>query len=332
LDLVEEPGASSGTRVVLKMEFGGPNSNLEARPLYFNASKSPWVSNGKRRKMNCLGIFMNIFIPWIIFMWVYFTISFKTHYNHKIWAHIIVGGLFLASVGGGCLLAYLAKDEYTPYWYKFSTLQCLIAIIVAYVFGYYNFFFHMAPYYDWQRLKTYPYVDASKELGQNLMDAGTVYFAAGTSIDLTKSWHFKTDKVDHMIHRYCVAPIVTGGAPGTGSFDFWAIGIDCCASASADFRCGDYANGHARSGLRLLDDWHRPWYKLAVQQAEAQYGIKAKHPLFFVWEQDPLHKVKEYATTGSNWYLVGIAAFFTYNLFAVSVAACRFGFIGRTGS
>jgi hypothetical protein len=281
--------------------------------------------------MNCIGIFINIFIPWIVFMWVYFTISFKTHYNHKIWAHVIVGGLALASVGGGLVLVYLSKDEYTPHWYKFSTLQCLIAIITAYGLGYWNFYWHMAPYYDWQRLKTYPYVDTGKELGQNLMDAGTVYFAAGTSIELTKSWHFKTDKVDNKIHRYCVAPIITGGAPSTGSYDFWAIGMDCCASASSDFRCGDYGNGLARSGLRLLDDWHRPWYKLAVKQASALYGIKAKHPLFFEWTQDPLHKVGKFSEKGSNWFLIGTCAFFMYNLFAVALAALKFGFMGRVG-
>jgi hypothetical protein len=312
------------------MQYGGPGSNLEAQPINLHADRSPFVYS-KRRKLNCLGIFLNIFIPWIVFMWVYFTISFKTHYNFPTWAHVIVGLITLASVGTGLVLIYLAKDEFTPYWYKFSTLQCLIAIVVAYCVGYWNFYWHMAPFYDWQRLKTYPYVDTSKELGQNLMDAGTVYFAAGTSIDLAQAWHFKTDQVDHMIHRYCVAPIVTGGAPSTGSYDFWAIGMDCCAAAAADFRCGDFANGKARSGLRLLEDWHRPWYKLAVQQASALYGLKAKHPLFFHWEQDPLDKVHKFADKGSQWYLIGIAAFFTYNFTVVLFATFKFGFMGRTG-
>jgi len=253
------------------------------------------------------------------------------HYNFPNIANLIVGGIAVGSVGLPLLLTYLAKDDFTPYWYKFTALQCTIAIAIAYVVGYWNFFWHMAPYYDFQRLKTYPAVNAGKELGQNLMDAGTVYFAAGTTIDLAQAWHFKTDKVDHVIHRYCVAPIVTGGPPSTGSYDFWAIGIDCCAASAADFRCGDFANGKARSGLRLLEDWHRPWYKLAVQQAEALYGLKAKHPLFFSWEQDPLTKVQEFADTGSNWYMVGIAAFFTYNLFAVACATFKFGFMGRTG-
>lgn len=105
-----------------------------------------------------------------------------------------------------------------------------------------------------------PLSGVTKELGQNLMDAGTVYFAEGSSIDVGKGWHFMSDQAWHGVHNYCVAPIVKGGAPMTGTYDFWAIGKDCCASSSSDFRCGEFDNGMARSGLRLLDDISRPFY------------------------------------------------------------------------
>ena len=39
---------------------------------------------------------------------------------------------------------------------------------------------------------------------------------------------------------------------------------------------GEYNNPGAHSGLRLLDDEQRPFYRLAVEQAEAAYSLKAR--------------------------------------------------------
>merc|ERR1719502_2180472 len=65
---------------------------------------------------------------------------------------------------------------------------------------------------------------------------------------------------------YCVAPIVKGNAQLT-SYDFWAVGVNCCSGAQSDFRCGEYTNPHSKSGLRLMKDDQRPFYRLAVQQS-----------------------------------------------------------------
>ncbi len=94
-----------------------------------------------------------------------------------------------------------------------------------------------------------------------------VYFADNTRLDTSRSMGFKN------LDLYCVAPIVNGNS-ALESYDFWAIGLNCCSGVSSDFRCGEWNNPHARSGLRLMRDDQRPFFRLAVQQAAAAHKLK----------------------------------------------------------
>merc|ERR1740117_1536623 len=124
------------------------------------------------------------------------------------------------------------------------------------------------------------------------MDAGRMTFAKGSRLDLTKSMAFRN------VDTYCVAPIVgkneTNQTRRT-SYDFWAVGLNCCTGRVGDFNCGEYNNPHALSGLRVMQEEQRNFYHLAVNQAEASYGIQANHPLFFYWMQDTTAEVSAYA-------------------------------------
>ncbi|CAK9113294.1 Hypothetical protein SCF082_LOCUS52506 [Durusdinium trenchii] len=122
---------------------------------------------------------------------------------------------------------------------------------------------------------------------------------------------------------YCVAPIILG-KDQMASYDFWAVGVNCCPGQSPDFRCGEYNNAHARAGLRLMSDVERPFYRLAVQQAEAAYNIRTEHPMFFHWVQDPVALTNEWISDGHRFVFKSMGVFFVFNFFCVSCAIIVF--------
>jgi len=278
--------------------------------------------------MNIVAIALNIFLPWALFSLIYAVTSFSLHYQHPWLVHFILGfGAVLVLIATA--LAFRAwkkkKEGFSdrePTWFMFAAFTLAVALALAVVFGDINYWYNMQPFYDIENLNTYPSVDPSKDKGQQLMDAGRVYFNDGSKLDTSKSMAFKN------LDLYCVAPIVRGDAQLT-SYDFWAVGVNCCSGTQSDFRCGEHNNPHARSGLRLMKDDQRPFYRLAVQQAESAYQIKAEHPLFFVWMQDPIAEVNSYRDDGFKYYLLGIFTHLAFSIFIVVCAVVAFTKIGR---
>ena len=86
----------------------------------------------------------------------------------------------------------------------------------------------------------------NRMLGQQLLDAGIVQFAPGSQLDVKKSMGFKNGNL------FCVAPIVFGTASPV-SYDFWAVGKDCCSGSQADFSCRRSAVWATSSCWRLLE-------------------------------------------------------------------------------
>lgn len=278
--------------------------------------------------MNIIPMFLNIFVPWGVCVFCYGLTSFWTMYHEPqlVWSLItLLGAIWMAMM---TMAAFARKSIAEPTWLTYIAVAYAIAAIGGTVLGIGNYVSYSRPYYAIQDLKVIHQVDAGNELGQDLMDAGILYFAHNNRLDTTRSWHFK--------HRtlYCVAPVVTNGSsPLTHSYDFWAVGEGCCATTSSDFRCGhDWGSATTRSGIRVLDNDALANYRLAVKQAETLYGIVATHPIFFTWSEDPLAEVNGWYTQAYHNYIFVVVLTFVVSLFFVILATCKYAWIGRAAS
>lgn len=273
--------------------------------------------------MNVVGMCWNIFLPWLLFCFVYYLMSFHVHYDypHLAWASVWFG--FCMSAIASILGCISLNKDRAPSWYFFLSISFFLATLSATVAGDLNFWLHFEKSWELDHLNTYPAVDPATETGEQVMDAGRVYFAHGVKLNRGWSQGFKHGRM------YCVAPIVNSKQGKRGTYDFWAVGIDCCDGETMEFRCGDYNNPYARSGRRQLNQEDRFYYRLAVQQAEAAYGIRARHPVFFHWVQDPVNQVIHLYANCWSYYLMGVGAYFIFNFFCVLWATFLFAKLGN---
>eukprot|EP00448_Togula_jolla_P038680 CAMPEP_0170634786 /NCGR_PEP_ID=MMETSP0224-20130122/36828_1 /TAXON_ID=285029 /ORGANISM="Togula jolla, Strain CCCM 725" /LENGTH=190 /DNA_ID=CAMNT_0010964151 /DNA_START=417 /DNA_END=989 /DNA_ORIENTATION=+ len=174
-------------------------------------------------------------------------------------------------------------------------------------------------------MASYTNIDPSSDRGQTFMDAGQIYFKEGTFVVKEKAMAFQN------IGTYCVAPIVRQpienpvavsqlnisskvAVPPSGTFDFWAVGKDCCDPSGGEFTCGEVANDRARAGIRMMRDDIRPFFVLAVQEWTAWVGAPSAHPLFFHWVEDPLSTLDSFYKKASTMFGQHVASFFFMNL------------------
>ncbi|CAJ1432136.1 unnamed protein product [Effrenium voratum] len=275
----------------------------------------PLKPAAKRRvNLNALAIVVNLLVPYGIFCLICWALSFSWHYQAPMcaWSSVLLG-LGLAA----CTAKLAARSEESdPKWYTFFTGSMLAAVILAVLCGDWNYRTHNVAAYDLKNMNNYTDVNPSAP-GQQMMDAGRLQFVEGSLLDLRKAMSFKNSDT------YCVAPVVFG-QDQLASYDFWAVGVNCCPGQTPDYRCGEYNNGNARGGLRLMSDESRPFYRLAVQQAEAAYNIRAEHPMFFHWVQDPVALTEEWTHAGLMFALKSSICFFVLNFFCVACAIIVF--------
>jgi len=279
-----------------------------------------------RPVFNLGAMVLAIAVPWLIFVAAFFNIAFFIHYQYPACCFAVCAMLAALVVFLGISAVNVIQrsrfggDE--PSWSVFIFGAALIALLAGALIGQVTFLQYMRPFYDVNLLNTYPSVDPAVWGGESFMDAGKIEFVPGTKLDLSKNMGF----LDH--DMYCIVPIVSP-AGASLSYDFWAVGTNCCTTQQYDYRCGEYNNVRAHSGLRLMKEYDRPFFRLAVQQAEATYNIKTRHPIFFYWMEKPSEEVAAYADLGTKAFMVGASCFFAFNLFLVIVAMFIFAKMGR---
>jgi len=327
---------ASGCWAMPPSGFGGPaQDNLmqyyQHPPQMYGAfggfqDKPRW--SGPKKRLNLVSMIVALVVPCSMFIAIFSILSFETHYRTQEVALFLVGlGLIVVAVLGYFAVNSMRHggngDPMGANWYIFTFFTGFLAWSMGVAAGSANFGRNMRPYYNVAAMNSYPAVDPTTMHGQQLMDAGRMTFKPGSQLDLRYSMGFRD------VDFYCVAPVATrNSSDGTvkmqGNYDFWAVGLNCCSGESHDFHCGDFSNPRAHSGLRLMREELRPFFRLAVQQAEAAYNIQARHPVFLYWLVDPTLEMKAYEEEGYKYFTLGIFAHFSMQLFLVVAASMGF--------
>lgn len=298
-----------------KRSSGGMLSGLQRKPYL----------TGQRRRLHIWPVLISLFLPWGFFIFVYWVSSFPVRYD-KPWLYdlaMLASALLtlaFAVVAVGSRLKMFSSQERDPSWLMFVAVFMIVALVGGYHFGDKTYKTYMRPYLDFSNLNSYTDIYPNLMRGQQLMDAGVVVFTNGTRLDISKSEGFKEGTM------YCVAPISFGNVT-LKTYDFWAVGTNCCSGSKPDFHCEGW-NSDQYGGLRLMNGGARGKYRLAVQQAEATYGIKAAHPLFFEWTRKPLQTVDTWQKKAYNSFPLAIFAYGLLQAFCVTCATLAFSRIG----
>jgi len=293
-------------------------------------SPSPFL-HGTRRAMNSHAIALMYFLPWLLFLVAYLVCATALRYDRTELCGDIYYLLVAVVVVTWLLTArsWKRKLQHDPYrqpsWLLVAAVLLTLALLCGTVFGDMNFWYHTQPAHDLENLNTYgnqTRLDPSFTKGQEVMDAGRIFFSQGAHLDLSKSMTFKN------LDNFCVAPIVIGSKQ-LRSYDYWAVGVNCCAAGGTHFSCGEFANPRAKAGLRLMKDDQRPFFRLAVQQAESSYGITAEHPIFLDWMADPTLPITRMHENAYWWHVLAVLGYFVFNVFCVTVMIVFFSKLGR---
>lgn len=266
-------------------------------------------------------VFLSRFLPTVVFTVVSGTASSSLLTYYPILIYVI-----LAVVTIGCMLTlhivslvlrryFSGRSRVFPFWYAFLGVSLTSSLVASVWFAHLNYMKNEIASDTLKRLAIASNVDPAVDSSSRYLDVGRVEFSNSTTLDLAKSIGFKNKEV------YCVAPIVNNASKAPATYDYWAVGLNCCDENG--FRCGEYKKPKARSGVRLLNEEQREFYTLAVNEAEATFGIKTALPLFFFWVEDSEALQRSWQAKTIEYWLLAVVTFAAF-LFAAVVAGVAF--------
>jgi hypothetical protein len=167
----------------------GLPEKLDAGLSYAHPSNVTWLP-GKRRRLNAVAIIANMFVPTAVFAALFYVLGFHVRYQQPrlAWGLLVIG---LIAVVISSAVARLGKNQ-QPMWHTFFAIMLGIAVICGAICGDYVFKHFMEAAFDFKNLNSYPAVNPAQQRGQQLMDAGRMYFSSGTKIDQKMSMASRT--------------------------------------------------------------------------------------------------------------------------------------------
>lgn len=285
-------------------------------------------TKGSRMRFNVLPLLVLSVVPWLIFVGVFGLTASEAVYYQSLWVYIAIAAVTVFWLACILVAVRARSSEPDPTWYAYFAMAVGIALFAGVICGSNLYEGYTLPVIELESLRTIKNLDVSKTSGKNVLDAGAFYFASGTEQSLWQSWHFKRAPGGDL---FCVAPLAAAGgqAPETQSYDFWAVGKDCCSEAAADFRCGRPSNEDKPAALRITKEQDLVYYRLAVQQAESIHHYKSESPIFVEWYEDPEQQIDDWRTECYEHVIFGSILAFVYFLFLLTLFSVRYAWLGR---
>jgi len=281
-----------------------------------------------RRQLNACAVCIAIAVPVILFAVASYLTSSELYYKNPNLVYLLVGLMifFVLVIGAGAAQDHrkmLKSGERS--WWSFIFFTSMVAVLLGSCLGYVNYSANTKLYYQYMGLRKIVDVDPGQNQGQQLLDAGEIDFKDGAKVDTTLNMAY------HKSRTWCVAPIIAADGSPLASYDFWAVGMDCCSARQGDFTCGTVAEGAAPAGLRVMDSAEIAGYTLAVQQATAAYNIQSSRAIFLYMMETPYTTIKAYLTRGKTLSIVAFIAYLFVQSAFVAYQTWLFGKGARSG-